>query len=125
MNKTFVPIPEHIYDAHPHSFALEVVGRCMEPFLNESDIVVCDPCAEPKQGEVAVFIDSHRVSYVGIFSATTDEITITPINPVHEPHVFKTCDPHTLCAVVWTMTGAAPKPQLQHIYSVDSARGQR
>ena len=69
-------------------YALEVRGDSMEPDYQNGDVVLIDRYIEAKKGDIVAALIGRTESTLKKYSRKGDEITLTPINPAHEPTTY-------------------------------------
>lgn len=72
----------------PNKFILEVKGDSMEPTIKKADIIIVDPEAEPRSGDVClVGIEGFEYTLKRVHF-DMDEVILTSDNSVYEKKIF-------------------------------------
>lgn len=97
-----IRVPEHLRSSHPHCFALEVNGACMEPAIPNGSIVVVDPDVQPVgDGTDTAVLEVDGLLYLCRPFDVFDQVVMLHDNPVHLNPAFEKKYVKTTGAVVW------------------------
>lgn len=103
---TQISIPKQLMVDHPHCFALEVDGQCMEPDIPDGSVVVVDPDS-PLAG------DGREVAVIGVDSTlyvcrpltVSDQVVMLHDNPIHFNAALPTERVRIAGKVIWVERG--------------------